>query len=69
MFDFIGSEDGSLERFYQRIEVFKKKTIPLAWHHGWWIVHNCIAHPLIGIAPIKSFFKFHDYTSHKINAK
>lgn len=35
----------------------------------WWFVHNCIAHPLIGVAPIKPLFNFHDWTSGKINRR
>lgn len=67
MFGFDAPEDGSEERFRERIRQFKVKSMPLALHHAWWVVHNCVAHPLIGVAPIKPFFDFHDYTSRKIN--
>jgi hypothetical protein len=33
---------------------------------GWWLVHNLIAHPLIGLLPFTSTFKFHDWTSRKL---
>jgi hypothetical protein len=69
MFGFDKPETGSKERFYGRIETFKRKGIPVARHHMWWLIHNCFAHPLIGIAPIKIFFEFHDYTSIKINGE
>lgn len=67
MFGFDQPEDGSEDRFYKRLEDFRQKAIPVAVHHAWWVVHNCVAHPLIGLIPIKTFFNFHDYTSRKIN--
>jgi hypothetical protein len=69
MFGFDKPEDGSQQRFKARVKEFKKKQIPVLLHHYWWLVHNCIAHPLIGIAPCKNTFDFHDYTSRKINAE
>lgn len=68
MFGFNKPEDGSQQRFKARIEEFKKKALPVAVHHAWWVVHNCVAHPLIGLFPSKPTFDFHDYTSRKINA-
>jgi hypothetical protein len=61
---------GSAERFPKRIEKFKKanKRFPMLQHYFWWITHNCVTHFLIGILPIKPFFKFHDWTSVKLNA-
>lgn len=41
---------------------------PVIEHHFWWLLHNCVAHMLIGIIPIKLFFTFHDWTSRKLNA-
>lgn len=29
----------------------------------WSIIHNCIAHPLMGIFPLGIFFRFHDWTA------
>ncbi len=49
-------EDGSQNRFDT---IFKK-------HYVWWLIHNLIAHPLIGVFPIKRWFDFHDYTSRKM---
>lgn len=62
-------EAGSEERFEKRVETFKKESKPLIKHHFWWFVHNCVAHPLIGVLPVKSAFDFHDWTSKKINGK
>jgi len=50
------AEDGSQKRFDT---VFKN-------HYGWWLVHNLIAHVMIGVLPIKACFDFHDYTSRKM---
>lgn len=35
---------------------------------GWWLVHNLIAHVLIGLFPFKPFFQFHDWTSRRMKA-
>jgi len=67
----------SYGRFKQRIESFpqrrytigKPTTFPKLVHGAWWFVHNAIAHPLIAVLPIEATFKFHDYTSDKINGK
>ncbi len=53
---FVKAEDGSKKRFDT---IFKN-------HYGWWIIHNLIAHPLIGLFPNKQCFDFHDYTSRKM---
>ncbi len=60
-------ESGAELRFQKRIKEFKSEAKPIYKHHSWWFVHNCIAHPLIGVIPCKSTFDFHDWTSKKIN--
>lgn len=50
------TEDGSEYRFNKK---FKK-------HYGWWLIHNLVAHTLMGIFPISIFFKFHDYTARRM---
>lgn len=62
-------ETGAEERFENRVAVFKKEDKPVYKHHFWWFVHNCLAHPAIGIYPCKNTFDFHDWTSKKINGK
>jgi len=58
------------ERFIYRVAAHQVAGLPERRHHFWWFVHNCIAHPLIGFFPMWSWtFRFHDYTSDKINAK
>ena len=62
-------ETGAEQRFESRVSIFKKEDKPVYKHHFWWFVHNCIAHPMIGIYPCKKTFDFHDWTSKKINGK
>ncbi|HEV8658919.1 MAG TPA: hypothetical protein VGS96_09825 [Thermoanaerobaculia bacterium] len=65
----IVDESGSEERFHARVETYDARRMSRISHHFWWLVHNCVAHPLIGVAPLKSFFDFHDWTSKKINGE
>lgn len=60
---------GSFDRFPIRVEKFKKKKkfLPVLQHYLWWLLHNCVTHPLIGFVPIKPLFEFHDWTSVKLN--
>lgn len=60
----------SYGRFYQRIPKFQAKyrRFPRVIHHFWWLVHNITAHIAIALMPIKATFKFHDWTSKKLNA-
>lgn len=68
--EFISSnEAGAEDRFHKRTDLFKQENKPLYKHHVWWLIHNCVAHPLIGIIPNKWTFDFHDWTSTKINGK
>jgi hypothetical protein len=48
-------------------EFVARKLLAVVMHHGWWLIHNIIAHPLIGIAPCRATFQFHDWTSEKLN--
>ncbi len=61
---FSQTEEGSQERFDKR-----KSEVPWLKHTLWWLVHNCVAHPLIGILPFTPFFKFHDWTSVKMHGR
>jgi hypothetical protein len=69
MFDFEKPEDGSEGRYHARIETFEEQQKPVIKHHVWWLMHNCVAHPLMGLMPVKVFFDFHDYTSRKIHGQ
>jgi hypothetical protein len=57
-------EDGSGERYAMR-----RETRPWLAHTAWWLVHNCIAHPLIGVLPRRPAFRFHDWTSRKMHGE
>lgn len=67
--DGYGSSDetGAEDRYQKRIATFMQEEKPVYKHHVWWLIHNCVAHPLIGFVPCKSTFDFHDWTSKKIN--
>jgi len=57
-------EPGSEERFDKR-----STQVPWVIHTFWWLVHNLVAHPLIGLIPVKRSFDFHDWTSYKMHGK
>jgi hypothetical protein len=43
------------------------RRLSAAQHHVWWLIHNVVAHPMIVIAPMGLTFRFHDWTSRKLN--
>lgn len=54
----------SQERYNNRKKNFASKLE----HHVWWLLHNCVAHPILGIFP--NTFKsvdFHSLTSDWLN--
>lgn len=57
-------EDGSQQRFIDR-----RAKQPWAAHTFWWALHNVVAHPLIGLVPIRMFFRFHDWTSRRMHGR
>jgi hypothetical protein len=61
---------GSEGRFHARIEKFKvaNKRLPRLQHWAWWMIHNCVVHPLL-LIPVSWSFQFHDWSSRKLNAK
>jgi hypothetical protein len=64
MFDF-RDETGSGDRFHSRSAAAKDEGFVIE-HRGWWLVHNLVAHPLIGILPVRWAFQFHDWTSRQM---
>lgn len=76
-FGFDKPEDGSERRFVfdavkngESMPGQKQKvTVPWVKYRFWWFVHNAVAHPMIAIAPRRTFFQFHDYTSRKMHGK
>lgn len=63
-FGFTQPEDGSENRYDER-----RDQQPAARHAFWWWLHNCVAHPLIGLVPRRFAFEFHDWTSRKLHGK
>jgi len=42
-------------------------SFPRARHAAWWLLHNCVAHLAIGLAPCAGSFWLHDATSRRLN--
>lgn len=61
---------GSRERYYYRQFKWTKKqvSLPLVRHHFWWLLHNCISHPLL-VIPNDFTIWFHDWTSQYLNVR
>lgn len=47
----------------------RQKKISFIKLSPWWVLHNCVAHPLIGVLPFKPLFQFHDWTARKIGSE
>lgn len=45
----------------------RHKVLPLARHQVWWLLHNCVAHPWLGVSPSPRALWFHDFTSKRLN--
>ena len=59
-----------MERYYKRLRKFQhtyKGHNPRLRHYGWWLLHNVVAHPILGIIPCRLTFAFHDWTSSRLN--
>lgn len=58
-------------RYWQRVEQFLRdgQPLPRARHAAWWFVHNCVAHPLLGVAPGDATVRLHDWTSDRLNGR
>lgn len=56
-------DPGAKVRFDER-----KNRLPSVHLAFWWVVHNCVAYPIIGLVPLKFAFDFHDYTAKKIGS-
>lgn len=68
---FLEAEDlsSSAERFAHRLKLFKRdrRAFPRTRHFFYWLVHNLIAHPLLGLFPSKLTVRFHSVTSNWLN--
>lgn len=32
-------------------------------NYGWWLFHNLVVHPLVGLLPVGLLFRLHEYSS------
>lgn len=64
-----GSENvsTSIGRFNKRVIEWNESSNGYLRHHFWWMVHNCVAHPILGLVPCKKTVDFHDWTSENLN--
>lgn len=46
---------------------YKVNFCPILRYRIWWIIHNCIIHPILGFLPIKPIVFAHDWTSMRLN--
>lgn len=70
--DALKKAKGSYERYKARIPWFTykgRKPFGIVCHHFFWVLHNCVAHPLLGISPRRQFLFFHELTSHWLNCE
>lgn len=70
MFDFDEEPDEDSEsRYYNRIRSFQRdgKPYPQLRHHALWLLHNCVAHPVLAIWPTRGAVEFHQLTSNWLN--
>lgn len=58
-------DGGSEDRYHRRIEIFKNQYAkhPRLEHHAFWVIHNCVAHPFLGLLPRRETVQFHTLTS------
>lgn len=61
-FGFTEPEDGVEARYEKH-----KAKVPWVRNKAWWILHNSVAHPLIGVLPVRWAFRFHDWTSRRMH--
>lgn len=62
-------KEGSAQRYRERIEKFKAdgKAFPRVRHYLFWVLHNLVAHPILGLIPNQVTVDFHEVTSKWLN--
>lgn len=62
-------KEGSAHRYRERIEKFKAdgKALPQVRHYLFWLLHNLVAHPILGLVPTQVTVDFHEVTSKWLN--
>jgi len=61
----------SEDRYRDRLELFERdgKPNPKLRHTVFWVLHNCVAHPLLGLRPNRVTVDLHSLTSAWLNKK
>lgn len=61
---------GSHGRYEERVRRFQESGVrfPRTRHYFWWMTHNLFAHGMLAVFPCRPAFRFHDWTSVKLNA-
>lgn len=62
-----GDNSTSLGRFRQRVDNWMAVDHGYVTHHFWWLLHNCVSHPVLGLVPCQKTVDFHDWSSDKLN--
>lgn len=62
---------GSHERYKSRIDRFlvDGEPHPRLRHHGLWLLHNLVAHPILAFVTTQKAAEFHELTSQWLNKK
>jgi hypothetical protein len=62
-------EEGAHDRYGVRIGYFKEdgRALPRLRHHLLWLLHNCVAHPILAVAVTQPTVEFHSLTSEWLN--
>lgn len=47
----------------------KHRVLPGVRHHAWWLLHNCLSHPVLAVKPSPRAVWFHDWTSQHLNQR
>lgn len=55
--------------YWQNLEEIEFTSVPVIKHRTWWLIHNCVSHPIIGLIPIGIFFWLHDFSAKKMQVK
>jgi hypothetical protein len=64
-------DEGAAKRYSERLGLFVDDGDPLprTRHHVLWLLHNCVAHPLLALGATQPAVEFHELTSQWLNAK
>lgn len=62
---------GAGARYHRRIKVWRDqgRISPRLRHHFWWLLHNLLSHPLLGVYPFLWCIWLHDWTSMHLNCR